>query len=57
LNPAELQDGSTLQIVPVWAHFSHFRGEAVFFLVLGIELRAYTLSYSTSPIFVKGFLR
>jgi hypothetical protein len=28
-----------------------------FFLVLGLELRAFTLSYSTSPIFVKGFLR
>jgi hypothetical protein len=25
--------------------------------VLGLELRAFTLSYSTSPIFVKGFLR
>jgi hypothetical protein len=28
-----------------------------FFLVLGLELRAYTLSHSTSPIFVKGLLR
>jgi hypothetical protein len=26
-----------------------------FFLVLGLELRAYTLSHSTSPIFMKGF--
>jgi hypothetical protein len=25
------------------------------FAVLGIELRAYTFSYSTSPFFVKGF--
>jgi hypothetical protein len=24
---------------------------------LGLELRAFTLSHSTSPIFVKGFLR
>jgi hypothetical protein len=28
-----------------------------FFLVLGLELRAFTLSHSTSPVFVKGFLR
>jgi hypothetical protein len=28
-----------------------------FFLVLGLELRAFTLSHSTSPIFVKGFSR
>jgi hypothetical protein len=28
-----------------------------FFVVLGLELRAYTLSHSTSPIFVKGFSR
>jgi hypothetical protein len=27
-----------------------------FFAVLGFELRAYTLSHSTSPFFVKGFL-
>jgi hypothetical protein len=26
-----------------------------FFLLLGFELRAYTLSHSTSPIFVMGF--
>jgi hypothetical protein len=26
-----------------------------FFAVLRLELRAYTLSHSTSPIFVKGF--
>jgi hypothetical protein len=26
-----------------------------FFAVLGLELRAYTLSHSTSPIFVMGF--
>jgi hypothetical protein len=25
--------------------------------VLGLELRAFTLSHSTSPIFVKGFSR
>jgi hypothetical protein len=29
----------------------------LYFLVLGLELRAYTLSHSTSPIFVKGFSR
>jgi hypothetical protein len=29
----------------------------LFFAVLGLELRAYTLSHSTSPIFVKGFSR
>jgi hypothetical protein len=28
---------------------------AFFFAVLRLELRAYTLSHSTSPIFVKGF--
>jgi hypothetical protein len=28
-----------------------------FFVVLGLELRAFTLSHSTSPIFVKGFSR
>jgi hypothetical protein len=28
-----------------------------FFAVLGLELRAFTLSLSTSPIFVKGFSR
>jgi hypothetical protein len=28
-----------------------------FFAVLGLELRAFTLSHSTSPIFVKGFSR
>jgi hypothetical protein len=26
-------------------------------VVLGLELRAFTLSHSTSPVFVKGFLR
>jgi hypothetical protein len=28
-----------------------------YFVVLGLELRAFTLSHSTSPIFGKGFLR
>jgi hypothetical protein len=28
-----------------------------FLVVLGLELRAFTLSHSTSPIFVKGFSR
>jgi hypothetical protein len=27
----------------------------LFFAVLGLELRAFTLSHSTSPIFMKGF--
>jgi hypothetical protein len=31
--------------------------EILFFVVLGLELRAFTLSQSTNPIFVKGFLR
>jgi hypothetical protein len=31
--------------------------EGFFFSVLGLELRGFTLSHSTSPIFVKGFLR
>jgi hypothetical protein len=26
-------------------------------MVLGLELRAYTLSHSTNPFFVMGFLR
>jgi hypothetical protein len=30
--------------------------EDFFFVVLGLELRAYTLSHSTSPFFVKGFI-
>jgi hypothetical protein len=29
----------------------------IYFTVLGLELRAFILSHSTSPIFVKGFLR
>jgi hypothetical protein len=29
--------------------------ELFFFVVLGFEFRAYTLSYSTSPFFVMGF--
>jgi hypothetical protein len=29
----------------------------IFFVVLGLELKAFTLSHSKSPIFVKGFLR
>jgi hypothetical protein len=28
-----------------------------FFVVLGLDLRAYTLNHSTSPFFVKGFGR
>jgi hypothetical protein len=28
-----------------------------FFPILGLELMAFTLTYSTRPIFVKGFLR
>jgi hypothetical protein len=28
-----------------------------FFVVLGLELGAFTLNHSTSPIFVKGFSR
>jgi hypothetical protein len=28
-----------------------------FFAVLGLKLRVFTLSHSTSPSFVKGFLR
>jgi hypothetical protein len=31
------------------------RDSLLFFKVLGFELRAFTLSHSTSPIFVKGF--
>jgi hypothetical protein len=27
----------------------------LFFAVLGLELRAFTLSHSSSPIFMKGF--
>jgi hypothetical protein len=28
---------------------------SIFFAVLGLELRAFTLSHSTSPIFVRDF--
>jgi hypothetical protein len=30
-------------------------GSGLLFTVLGFKLRAYNLSHSTSPIFVKGF--
>jgi hypothetical protein len=33
--------------------FFFFLNGLFFFAVLGLELRAYTLSYSSSPIFVK----
>jgi hypothetical protein len=29
----------------------------VLFVILGLKLRAFTLSHNTSPIFGKGFLR
>jgi hypothetical protein len=29
----------------------------IFFAVLGLELRAYTLSHSTSPFLMKGFFK
>jgi hypothetical protein len=35
----------------------HFFLSFSFFAVLGLELRAFTLSHSTSPIFVMGFSR
>jgi hypothetical protein len=35
---------------PLVFHFNFF-----FFLGLGFELRAFTLSHSTSPVVVKGF--
>jgi hypothetical protein len=38
-------------------HFRKIPWVFFFFFVLGLELRAFTLSHSTSPIFVKGFLR
>jgi hypothetical protein len=31
--------------------------EVLFFAVLGLELRVFALSHSTSPNFVKGFSR
>jgi hypothetical protein len=34
-----------------------FFGFLFFFAVLGLELRAFTSSHSTSPVFVKGVLR
>jgi hypothetical protein len=37
---------------PALAHFFFF-----LVVVLGLELGAFTLSHSTSPIFVKNFLR
>jgi hypothetical protein len=36
-------------------HLSH--SFFFFFAVLGLELRAFTLSHSTSPIFMQGFSR
>jgi hypothetical protein len=41
-----------LPAFPIPEHFIFF-----FFAVLGLELRAFTVSHYTSPIFVKGFLR
>jgi hypothetical protein len=35
-------------LLPIWNFFLP---------VLGLELRAFTLSHSTTPIFMKGFLR
>jgi hypothetical protein len=35
----------------------HIFKYSFFFAVLGLELRAFTMSQSTSPIFVKGFSR
>jgi hypothetical protein len=32
-----------------------FPNEGIFFAVLGFELRAYTLSHSTSSFFIMGF--
>jgi hypothetical protein len=39
------------ELLPFFADIASF----FFFLVLGLELRAYTLSHATSSIFVKGF--
>jgi hypothetical protein len=47
----EYREVSLLLAFPTPAVLSFF----FFFLVLGLELRAYTLSHSTS-LFVKGFL-
>jgi hypothetical protein len=33
------------------------KNKYIYFAVVELELRAYTCSHSTSPIFVKGFLR
>jgi hypothetical protein len=41
--------------IPVLFGFIH--SFPLFYEILGLELRAYTLSHSTSPFFVKGFFR
>jgi hypothetical protein len=52
--------GSQLRDAKVITETSLMDHSLLFFLssaVLGLELRAFTLSHSTSPIFVKGFSR
>jgi hypothetical protein len=39
-----------INILKLWCYLPTF-----FFAVLGLELRAYTLSHSTSPFFEMGF--
>jgi hypothetical protein len=44
-------------VPPCLAQLNYLFIYSFIFAVLGLELRAFTLSHSTSPIFVKGFLR
>jgi hypothetical protein len=41
----------------MWERILYVRHQQLFFSVLGLELRVYTLSHSTSPIFCDGFFR
>jgi hypothetical protein len=52
-------DGSWLLMIVFPFEFTYLsQTNLPFFLeVLGLELRAFTLSHFTSPIFVKGFSR
>jgi hypothetical protein len=47
-----MEKKNTCQFIPILDFFFSF-----FFAVLVLELKAFTLSHSTSPIFVKGFSR
>jgi hypothetical protein len=48
---------SFVQVFSIYAHFLFSHSIFFFFSVLGLELRAFTLSHCTSPDFVKDLLK